>query len=520
MANRRSTMAISACIRRHCMALCTIFVVGSSVVSTDVGISTSKSLSGFACAFAHRNTPTATSPPRNQRYDTSLQQQSRLNASYQASDLFISQRPLHRKGHFWNALRGLATLPASDPNRHSNPALLSSTATLSPSTILETDTSTIMNRGGGVGVLLKEDQKENAQQRSGNLEGRALLLLAALCLGTLNTTIRMVYAIPVNGNPINPWLMSVIRSWMATICFAPLWWMSTRKERLEQAPNSKKIVPDETASFSSPSQPIWKAALELTVWNFGARALWNIGLVTTPSARASFLIQLSVVMTPLISLLAGKAVPSTILLASMLALSGLSLVSGLSVSVWNSLVGNKLATAAAAASSFGSGDILILMGTLCWSLYMFRLSLIGNRYEGIKLQGLKTIILSALYSGWYGGTLLFGNAVKSTATTAAAAAATTATTAASTGILSAISAISPMIWILLFYTALGPGTIAAIAQHKGQTKVSTASEANVILSMESVFAALTGLFVLGEVPTRPEAAGGGLILLAAIVATR
>ena len=149
---------------------------------------------------------------------------------------------------------------------------------------------------------------------------------------------------------------------------------------------------------------------------------------------------------------------------------------------------------------------------------MFRLSLIGNRYEGIKLQGLKTIILSALYSGWYGGTLLFGNAVKSTTT--AAAAATTATTAVSTGVLSTIAAISPMIWILLFYTALGPGTIAAIAQHKGQTKVSTASEANVILSMESVFAALTGLFVLGEVPTRPEAAGGGLILLAAIVATR
>ena len=502
------------------MALLILFVVGACVTSPD---RTRRSRSGsgpsigFACALSQRNTPRAISHSRNSRYDTSLQ--SRLNASYQAADLLIPQRPIKRKDRFWNAIRGFATLNKTVPS-HSTEAL-SSTATLAPPSI-ETNRGSVIDTDRDSGVLVLEDvsaseMKDKLQKKAGNFEGRALLLLAALCLGTLNTTIRMVYAIPVNGMPINPWVMSVIRSWMATVCFAPLWWASTRKQKQQQL-SLESPTAENTSSSSHP--PIWKAALELTVWNFSSRALWNLGLVTTPSARASFLIQLSVVMTPLISVLAGKAVPSTILLASTLALSGLSLVSGLSVSLWNNLFGNKMATTAAAASALGGGDILILIGTLCWSLYMFRLSQVGNRYEGIKLQGLKTILLSTMYSVWYGATLLVGSAATRTAAAAATAATAAAGAAANTGFLSTLMAISPMIWILLFYSALGPGTVAAIAQHRGQSKVSTASEANVILSMESVFAALTGLVVLGEVPRASEAVGGGMILLAAIIATR
>ena len=511
MTNRRCAVIGYCCTRQLRKTLLILFVVGACVTSPD-GTKRSRSGSGpsigFACALAQRNTQRAISHSRNSRYDTSLQ--SRLKASFQAADLLIPQRPIKQKGRFWNAIRSFARLTKTVPS--SNEALLS-TATLAPPSI-EANRGSAIDTDGYSGVLVEEDVatselKDKLKKKAGNLEGRALLLLAALCLGTLNTTIRMVYSIPVNGKPINPWMLSVIRSWMATVCFAPLWWASTRKQKQQQL--SLESPTSETTSSSS-HPPIWKAALELTVWNFGSRALWNLGLVTTPSARASFLIQLSVVMTPLISVLAGKTVPSTILLASALALSGLSLVSGLSVSLWNNFVGKKMATAAAAASSFGGGDVLILIGTLCWSLYMSRLSHVGNRYEGIKLQGLKTILLSTMYSIWYGGTLLVGSAA-SAATTAAAA-------TAKTGFLSALLAISPMIWILLFYTALGPGTVAAIAQHRGQSKVSTASEANVILSMESVFAALTGLVVLGEVPTPPEAVGGGMILLAAIIATR
>jgi drug/metabolite transporter (DMT)-like permease len=73
--------------------------------------------------------------------------------------------------------------------------------------------------------------------------------------------------------------------------------------------------------------------------------------------------------------------------------------------------------------------------------------------------------------------------------------------------------------MLLFYSALGPGTVADILQNKGQLTVS-AAEGNVILSMEPVFTSLLGLFLLREVLSWHEVVGGGLIVTAAIAATR
>ena len=74
-------------------------------------------------------------------------------------------------------------------------------------------------------------------------------------------------------------------------------------------------------------------------------------------------------------------------------------------------------------------------------------------------------------------------------------------------------------WAILLYSAIGPGTIADIWQQRGQQTVS-ASEANILLSLEPVFSALLAFFIMGEVTTPMEGIGGGLILLAAWIATR
>ena len=74
-------------------------------------------------------------------------------------------------------------------------------------------------------------------------------------------------------------------------------------------------------------------------------------------------------------------------------------------------------------------------------------------------------------------------------------------------------------WALLLYSALGPGTVADVLQQQGQKEVS-ASEANVILSLEPVFAALCAQVLMGETTSLVETIGGGLILLAALIATR
>merc|ERR1712238_279861 len=75
-----------------------------------------------------------------------------------------------------------------------------------------------------------------------------------------------------------------------------------------------------------------------------------------------------------------------------------------------------------------------------------------------------------------------------------------------------------IVWIALFFSAIGPGTIADILQQKAQ-KVVSASEANVILSGEPVFATVFAVFLFGEKTSVLEIIGGGLILCAALIAT-
>ena len=76
----------------------------------------------------------------------------------------------------------------------------------------------------------------------------------------------------------------------------------------------------------------------------------------------------------------------------------------------------------------------------------------------------------------------------------------------------------PISWILLFYSALGPCTIADIVQQKAQSSVS-AAESNVILSMEPVFTAILGMLLLGEMPSWNELIGGSLIVVASVLAS-
>jgi len=78
---------------------------------------------------------------------------------------------------------------------------------------------------------------------------------------------------------------------------------------------------------------------------------------------------------------------------------------------------------------------------------------------------------------------------------------------------------NPLAWAFLLYSALGPGTVADILQTQGQKSVS-ATEANILLSLEPVFTALCAFLVLGETTSVMENIGGGLILMAALIATR
>ncbi len=325
---------------------------------------------------------------------------------------------------------------------------------------------------GGDKLLSSNDEKHSLA-----LQGRLLLCLVALLYGTLNVSLRLVYQLP---DPPSAAAMSATRGWLGSFCFLPLLFF----------PLQEKMSSDDRSNTTSSwlSTPLLLAGMELAIWNGLAQGLLNVGLLSTSSARASFLTQTSVLLTPLISLISGQSISQGTWAGCAVALVGLGLLSG----------------AGSMAMAFSFGDILILGGALAWSFYLLRLSQIGSRFDEIQLQFLKTIILAILYSTWFLTTLGAGGGYVAQV---------------ATSMRWAIGPGAAVAWGALLFSAVGPGITADVLQQQGQRHVS-ASEANVLLSMEPVFAAVLARLLLGEVTTVTENVGGGLILLAAFIAAK
>ena len=156
------------------------------------------------------------------------------------------------------------------------------------------------------------------------------------------------------------------------------------------------------------------------------------------------------------------------------------------------------------AAAFSVGDVFVLGGALAWSAYLIRLGKIGDRFPEIPLQFIKTFLLGILYTVWFVLGLFDGTGsfISNFSTSMA--------WAVGPGALAA--------WGALIYSAIGPGAVADVLQQQGQRTVPP-SQANVLLSLEPVFAALCARLLLGEVTTFNENIGGSLIVLAALVTT-
>lgn len=217
----------------------------------------------------------------------------------------------------------------------------------------------------------------------------------------------------------------------------------------------------------------------------------NAGLLFSLAARASFLTQTSVVMTPLVSALAGERIGPSVWCGCSLALLGLFLIS-------TSGGDDDGAAGGATAPTLGRGDVMILLGALSWSIYIFRTSRLAASHPALDLQFAKTALLAVLYGGW--------------------------ALVAADGRPGALASLwpgwrrSPEAWLLLAYSAVGPGALADVLQQRGQRETS-ASEANVILCMEPVFATACALALLGEATSAREVGGGLLIVIAAMLAS-
>ncbi len=200
---------------------------------------------------------------------------------------------------------------------------------------------------------------------------------------------------------------------------------------------------------------------------FGAGGLQQAGLESTTAGNAGFITTLYVVLVPVLLLVFWKEKIHWISWAS----AGIALIGSLLLSTGGSL---RLAP----------GDALEMAGALFWALHLILVSRAVRHMDILSFSagqyfvaGILNLLLSlglhmpytGLVSGWW-----------------------------------------TIVYIGIFSTALGY-TLQVLGQ-----KYAPPTDATILLSMEAVFAALTGYFFLGEKMSLVQLGGCGLILVAVL----
>jgi drug/metabolite transporter (DMT)-like permease len=365
-------------------------------------------------------------------------------------------------------------------------------------------------------------------------KGRIILLILAIVYGSLNISMRLVFSRP---DPPTASASSTIQGWFAVVCFLPLLWRNHAFTKgwlgmpppfgKGHLPTNSKLGSNSSSSNSNNNnnpRSFWRFALELASFNFGTQALINMSLVSTQGARASFLVQMSVVFTPVLSVLFGQQkVSKRVWIACFVALVGLFVLSYSEEEQDDNTNNNSSVNHSSRSVSlkFTWGDWCCLLAALCWSLYIYRLSAWGEFFDETITQFVKNIVLAVLYTLWmiisfasrYYYNFNYQENENDHQSTTDDNASKSVNLSLWTGWRN-----DPIAWWILFYSALGPCTLADVFQQKAQSTV-PAAETNVILSLEPVFTTLLGFLLLGETPSLQELCGGLLIMIASAVAS-
>jgi drug/metabolite transporter (DMT)-like permease len=286
-----------------------------------------------------------------------------------------------------------------------------------------------------------------ALQSPGSGQACLLLLLAAFLWGTGNVANKTVLA------DVSPISAVFLRSIIAALALLwPVWRETTRAT--------------ETGTLGSgwlrsvaPGSLMFALALVTQQWGYRTATVTN----------ASFLVNASCVLTPLLGVLIWRdRLQARTVVSAGLALAGALAMSG----AWRSL------------TAMNPGDALCLVSALFYALWII---LIGRHLERFATPAATTLALCLC---------------------AAALSAPFAVVAGQGQVQDWWGAMPEALYLGLFSTA-GAFLLTAAAQ----TRVS-ASTAAIIVSAESLFGGAAGMLVLGERPDPAALAGAALILLA------
>ncbi len=194
----------------------------------------------------------------------------------------------------------------------------------------------------------------------------------------------------------------------------------------------------------------------------------QIGIQFTTAGKSGFITGLYVVLVPILGLAIGRKTSAGTWIGVLLAAIGLYLLSFTGV------------------FSISKGDLIVLGGTLFWAIHVLLISVLIHRTDGVLLSMIQFAACSLLS---FAAALVFETIE----------------------IAGIISAAVPILYGGLMSVGIAY-TLQVIAQRR-----TPPAHAAIILSLETVFAALGGWIFLGEVIPARGLAGCALMLLGIIV---
>lgn len=255
---------------------------------------------------------------------------------------------------------------------------------------------------------------------------------------------------------IGPFTFQAIRCFLGVLTLLPVIFLFDLKKK------------DGQTFFSRwRSRKLWTTGFLCGCALFVASGLQQVGLIYTDAGKAGFLTAMYIVIVPFFGLFFRKRLSKTTIFSVFVAVAGLYLISGAGISAIN------------------IGDILMLLCAVAFAVQITLIDRLGSELDGLRLNCIQCFICAAISAV----IMIFTETPDFPSITACAVP-------------------------LLYAGCLSMGAAYSM-QILGQQRVDSVP-ASLIMSLESVFAVLSGWLLLQE-RLSPRELGGCVLLFAAVI---
>lgn len=291
----------------------------------------------------------------------------------------------------------------------------------------------------------------------GQARSNLLLLMTAIIWGSA------FIAQSKGADVIGPFTFNTVRYALAVVALLPVIYIFSRKR------NSENTV-DQDISKANGTKTLIIGGIATGIALFTASSLQQYAMAFTTAAKAGFITTLYVILVPIVGIFLKKKIRPIIWFCALLAVIGLYLLS------------IKPGT-----FSISRGDFFVLLCALAFTGHILIIDYFSPKTDGVKLSCIQFAVVSI--------------------------ASFVAMMMTETFVLSEVlDAIIPLLYTGVLSSSVGY-TCQIIAQKKADPVISS-----LILSLESVFAAIFGALILHESMSGREITGCAIMFVAIIIA--